>query len=132
MIFWKRVWYDDRQSRVYEFVSRPSCVSLLSYNASDPVYFVLMEKRGQATEKLQGRYGHVILPGELYLDGRYLHKSRSRHPSKKKVNVFEHTVYMSPGEIFETFVEFADDLAMGNESYSKYLNFKVLCQYIFA
>ena len=46
-------------------------MSLLSYNASDPVYFVLMEKRGQATEKLQGRYGHVILPGELYLDGRY-------------------------------------------------------------
>ena len=132
MIFWKSVWYDDRQSRVYEFVSTPSYVSLLSYNASDPVYFVLMEKRGQATEKLQGRYGHVILPGELYLEGRYLHKSRSRHPSKKKFKFLDHTVYISPGEIFETFVEFDDDLTMGNESSSKYLNFKVLCQYIFA
>ena len=74
---------DDRQSRIYDFVSTPSYVSLLSCNSSDPVYFVLVEKKGQATEKLQDRYGHVILPGELYLDVRYLHKSCSRHPSKK-------------------------------------------------
>ena len=91
-----------------------------------------MEKKGQATDKLQDRYGHVILPGELYLEGRYLHKSRSRHPSKKKLNVLDYTVRISPGETFETFVEFDDDLTMGNESYSKYLNFKVLYQYIFA
>ena len=109
---------DDWQSRTYEFVSTPSCASLLSCNASDPVYFVLAEKKGQATEKLQDRYGHVILPGELYLEGRYLHKSHSRHPSKKKFNVLDHTVYISPGEIFEIFVEFDDDLTMGNESYS--------------
>ena len=113
---------NDWQSRIYEFVSMPSYVSLLSCNSSDAVYFMLVEKKGQATEKLQDRYGHVILPGELYLEGRYLHKSRSRHPSKKKFNVLEHTVYISPGEIFETFVEFDDDLTMGNESYSKYLN----------
>ena len=109
---------DDWQSRIYEFVSTPSCASLLSCNASDPVYFVLAEKKGQATEKLQDRYGHVILPGELYLEGRYLHKSHSRHPSKKKFNVLDHTVYISPGEIFGIFVEFDDDLTMGNESYS--------------
>ena len=35
---------EDRQSRIYEFVSTPSYVSLLSCNASDPVYFVLVEK----------------------------------------------------------------------------------------
>ena len=97
-------------------------MSLLLCNASDPVYFELVEKKGQATEKLQDRYGHVILPGELYLEGRYLHKSRSRHPNKKKIKVLDHTVYISPGEIFETFVELDDDLTMGNESYSKYLN----------
>ena len=62
---------DDRQSRIYEFVSTPSYVSLLSCNASDPVYFVLVEKRVQATEKLQDRYGLVILPGELYLEGQW-------------------------------------------------------------
>ena len=95
-------------------------MSLLSCNASDHVCFVLMEKKGQATEKLQDWYGHVIVPGELYLEGRYLHKSRSRHPNRNKFKVLNHTVYISPGEIFETFVEFDDDLTMGNES--KYLN----------
>ena len=79
-------------------------------------------RKCQATEKLQDRYDHVIPPGELYLEGRYLHKSRSRHPSKKKLNVLDYTVRISPGETFETFVEFDDDLTMGNESYSKYLN----------
>ena len=107
---------DDRQSRIYEFVSTPSYVSLLSCNASDPVYFVLVEKKGQTTEKLQDRYGHVIPPGELYLEGRYLHKSRSRHPNKKKFKVLDHTVYISPGEIFETFVEFDDDLKYINSA----------------
>ena len=58
---------DDQQSRIYEFVSTPSYVSLILCNASDPVYFVLMEKKGQATEKLQDRYDHVILPGKFYL-----------------------------------------------------------------
>ena len=62
---------EDRQSRIYEFVSTPSYVSLLSCNASDPVYFVLVEKKVQATEKLQDRYGLVILPGELYLEGQW-------------------------------------------------------------
>ena len=113
---------NDWQSRIYEIVSTPSYVSLLSYNASDPVYFVLVEKKDQATEKLQDQQGHAVLPGELYLEVRYLHKSHSRHPNKKKFKVLDHTVYISPGEIFETFVEFDDDLTMGNESYSKYLN----------
>ena len=113
---------DDRQSRIYEFVSTSSYVSLLLCNASDPVYFVLVEKKCQATEKLQDQYGHVIPPGELYLEDRYLHKSRSRHPNKKKFKVLDHTVYISPGEIFETFAEFDDDLTMANESYSKHIN----------
>ena len=33
---------DDRQSLIYEFVRTTSYVSLLLYNASDPVYFVLV------------------------------------------------------------------------------------------
>ena len=48
-------------------------------------------------------------------------KSHSHHPNEKKFKVLDHNVYISPGEIFETFVEF-DDLKMENESYSKYLN----------
>ena len=37
------------------------------------------------------------------LEGRYLCKSRSHHPNKKKFKVLDHTVYINPGEIFETF-----------------------------
>ena len=119
---------DNRQSRIYEFVSTSSYVSLLLCNASDPVYFVLVEKKCQVTEKLQDQYGHVIPPGELYLEGRYLHKSRSRHPNKKKFKVLDHNVYISPGEIFETFAEFDDDLTMGNKSFFNYF-ISVFSQY---
>ena len=54
----------------------PSNVCLLLWNASDPVYFALVEKKGQATEKLQDWYGNVILPGNLYLETQYLQRSR--------------------------------------------------------
>ena len=108
-----------RWAILYLSLSTPSYVSLLSCNASDPVHFVLVEKKGQATEKLQDWYGHVILSGELYPEGRYFQKSWLRHPSKKKVIVLNHTVYISPGEIFETFVEFDDNLTIGNDSYTK-------------
>ena len=37
---------DDRQCRIYEFVSTPSYVSLFACKTSDPVYFVLVEKKG--------------------------------------------------------------------------------------
>ena len=83
---------EDRQSRIYEFVSTPSYVSLLSCNASDPVYFVLVEKRVQVTEKLQDRYGLVILPGELYLEGQWEmgNKSYSKYLNLAKVFVSIH------------------------------------------
>ena len=55
-----------------------------------------------------------------YLQGPYLHKSHSRHPSKKKFNVLDNNVSISPDKIVETFVEF-DDLIMGNDYYSKCL-----------
>ena len=71
---------DNRESCIYEFLSIPSYVSY-------PVHFVLVEKEGQATEKLQDRCGHVILSGKLYVDGQYLQKSRSRNPSKKRFNM---------------------------------------------
>ena len=45
-----------------EEYSTPSYVSLLSCNASDPVYFVFVEKKSQATDKLQDR-------DDLYLEG---------------------------------------------------------------
>ena len=79
-------------SFVFEFGSTPSYVSLLSCTASDPVYFVYAEEKGQTHQKLQDRHGHVILHGKLYLEGRYLWKSRSCHPSKKKFNNLDYTV----------------------------------------
>ena len=112
--------WDCKTSLNLEFSSCKKLVA--SVGEIDPGCFMLVEKKGQTTEKLQDRYGHVIPLGELYLEVRYLHKSHSCHPNKKKFKVLNHTVYISPGEIFETFVQFDDDLTWGIESYSKYLN----------
>ena len=80
---------DNQESRIYESVSIPSYVNLLLRNASDPTYFALLEKKDQTTDKLQVRYGHGVLPGDLQ-------KSRSCHPSKKKFNYLDHTDYIIP------------------------------------
>ena len=80
---------DNQESRIYESVSIPSYVNLLLRNASDPSYFALLEKKDQTTEKLQDRYGHVVLPGDLQ-------KSRSCYPNKKKFSYLDHTDYIIP------------------------------------
>ena len=80
----------------------PSYVNLLSCNASDPVYFVPWKKRIKPLRNY--KIGMVML---FFLVNCILKvnicRSPDHHLSKKKVNILNHTVYISPGKIFETF-----------------------------
>ena len=74
--WWDRQWFSGRiygwwkwRSGVPYLWVMPLYVSLLSCNAIDPVYVMVVEKMCQATEKLEDWYGHFILPGKLNLEG---------------------------------------------------------------
>ena len=56
-------------------------------------------------------YGHRISKGELHLHGNYLKVIRSKNILWKKFEIL-YEVLIPPDEVFEIFVEVADDLTM--------------------
>ena len=62
---------------------------------------------------MSGMYGHRILQGELYLRGNYFKVVRSKSILRKKFEILNYGVLIPPDEVFETFVQVADDLTMG-------------------
>ena len=62
-------------------------------------------------------YGHRISKGELHLRGNYLKVVRSKIMLWKKFEILNSQVLIAPDEVFETFVEVADDLTMSCRSY---------------
>ena len=54
-------------------------------------------------------YRHRISKGELHLRGNYLKVARSKYMLWKKLEILNYEILMPPGEVFETFVEVADD-----------------------
>ena len=67
-------------------------------------------------ENLRDRFGHEIFPGECYLKGFYLQKSRSKNINIKKFSILNYDVYLTPDETFENFIEISDDLTMNNSA----------------
>ena len=65
-------------------------------------------------ENLRDQFGHEIFPGECYLKGFYLQKSRSKNINIKKFSILNYDVYLTPDETFENFIEISDDLTMNN------------------
>ena len=76
---------EDRGQHVFEFVSIPPFVAVVSYNSCEPVYIIKVTEKDLAKEELKDRFGHVIYPGELYLKGSYLKLTRSKNIARKSL-----------------------------------------------
>ena len=62
-------------------------------------------------------YAQRISKSEMYLHGNYLKVVRSKNMLWKKFEILNNEDLTSPDEVFETFVEVADDLTMCCRSY---------------
>ena len=91
-------------SQMFEFVDVSSFVAVVSCITSEPVYIIQIEEKGVAHTALEDRYGHVILPGELYLKGHNLELSRSKRINFKQFRAIAHDVYCPPDEVYEAFL----------------------------
>ena len=106
----------DRMSELFEFVSLSSYAALIAGSTTEPIYIVKIVEKARASEKIHDKYGHVVFPGELYLKGKYLVKTRSKNIKKKQFKILEESVLISPDELFEHFLDISDDLTMDNNS----------------
>ena len=62
-------------------------------------------------------YGRNISTEELYLPGIYLKMVRSENISSKQFQIISLDVIIPLDEVFETFLEVADDFTMSTKSY---------------
>ena len=100
----------DQANRVYEFTAIPFFEAVITFSLNEPVYIVKVTEEGQATQMMSDMYEHRILRGELYLRGNKV--VRSKNMLLKKFDILNYEVLIPPDEIFETFVEVADDITM--------------------
>ena len=101
---------------MFEFVSIPSFVAVVSYNSCEPVYIIKVTEKDLAKEELKDRFGHVIYPGEPYLKDNYLKLSRSKNVARKNFIFVPADVLCQLDEVFN-FADIEDDLSMCKDSY---------------
>lgn len=75
---------ENDPAKIFEFVTIPSLLSVISYNTSEPIYFIKKVQKNVVKENLRERFGHEIFSGEGYLKEIYLQKSRSKNIDFKK------------------------------------------------
>ena len=101
-----------------QIIELPSYVALVG-KISEPLYIIKVAEKGKATEKMYDQWNHVILPGELYLKGNYLVKTRSKSSKKKQFKVLDNPVLMQPDEVFEFFLDIDAQHTMDISSYGE-------------
>ena len=62
-------------------------------------------------------YGHKLNSGEKYFQGKYLQKVQLRNSNKKRFQLINRNVFVTPDEVFEAFIGFVDELAIDNNEY---------------
>ena len=90
---------------MYDFVDVPSFVSLITGNIVEPLFFVKINEKSIAEEKLEDSFNHVIEKGERYFKGHYLTLTRSRNLKFKQFQPNLYYVLISPDEIYDTYID---------------------------
>ena len=67
-------------------------------------------EKGTAQKDLTDPYGHFIGNGERFLKGFYLKLSRSKHISKKNIQLLPIPIAFAPDEVFDTYVAITENL----------------------
>ena len=103
----------DENTKIYEFVTVPSYVALISEES---------KKRGRPRKKEKDEHGHDVSVGQLYLQGKYLKQEKSRSRHLKRFSIYPGDVICEPREVFDVSVDIAEDMTMTKESFEVLLS----------
>ena len=107
----------DQTEQIFDFITVPSFVSLFSGTTIELLYFVQITGKGVAEEDISDPYRHFVLEGMRYVKGLYLKAVRSRNPMVKKFTTLPTKIVVTPDEIYDTYVDFNDDLELDINTY---------------
>ena len=93
--------------------------------------------KGTAQKNFTDSHGLFIFNSERFLKGFYLKLSRSKHINNKKFQLLPTPIVFAPDEVFDTYVEFTEDLYLDAQHFklliqkaNSYMYFSSYC-YIF-
>ena len=99
-----------------------SFVSLFSGSTIEPLYFVQITGKCVAEEDISDPYGHFALKGMLYVQGFYLKAVRSISSRVKKFLAIPTWIIMTPDEIYNTYVDFNDNLELDVNTFNTFIS----------
>ena len=103
---------------VMEFVTVPSFITLYTESTIEHLYFVKLAGKGVSEKDMSDPYGHFIEKGEKYFEGLYLKLARSRNADVKQFTALPTKIIISPDEIYDSYVEFNDQLELDAKIYN--------------
>ena len=102
----------DQMEQIFDFIIVLSFVSLYSGSSIEPLCFVQVTAKGFAEEDISDPNGHLVAKGERYFQGLYLKLVRSRNAKVKRFSALLSRIVITPDEIYDTYVDFNDDLEL--------------------
>ena len=110
----------DRKEQIFDFVEIPSFVTVFTGASAEPLYFLKIVEKGTSNDTLSGsNWGHFILPGLRYFTGYYLKPVRSRSMQFKKFELIRLNVFITPDEVYDTYVEINSEILLDVNVYNE-------------
>ena len=106
-----------QNEKVFEFVTIPLFVALVSKDCNEPVFILKVEEKEIAEKEEMGGYGHTISTGEYVLCRKYLKMERSRSTRYHKFSILPSDGLCTLEEVFEVFIDISDDLTLNKETF---------------
>ena len=111
----------NQEEQIFDFIEIPSFVTLFTGASSEPLYLVKVVSKGIADERLSDSWDRLILPKSRYFTGHYLKLARSRNILTKKFDLIPLTVYITPDEIYDSYIEIDENLFLDSKIYDAFM-----------
>ena len=110
-----------QEEQIFDFIEIPSFATLFTGVSCEPLYFVKVVSKGIADERLSDSWAHLILPKSRYFTGHYLKLACSRNILTEKFDLIPLTVYITPDEIYDSYIEIDENLFLDSKIYDAFM-----------
>ena len=110
-----------QEEQIFDFIEIPSFATLFTGVSCEPLYFVKVVSKGIADERLSDSWAHLLLPKSRYFTGHYLKLACSRNILTEKFDLIPLTVYITPDEIYDSYIEIDENLFLDSKIYDAFM-----------
>ena len=121
---------DDEDDDIIDFIPPNTICAIAAGSSHEILWFVNIDSVNTAYDLVSDKQGHMILPGQVYITGRYLEKEKKRELKKGIFFKIRNQVFIAKESVVYPFANFQSaykgkpcELFLRNEDYIEMLNF---------